>query len=571
MYIIGINSDMYISSACLLHNGRIIAACAEERLTRQKMTRVFPHKAIEFCLNEAGITSAQVDAYATSWNPAVYFQKFNPIFSGQRRHLVESLYSIPDNIMQLYGRPKAEYTHEEIAGEFGKTSIYHITHHRAHAANGFYLSPFEKAAIFTSDAQGEIETTTFCLGQGNKIELLNAINYPHSLGALYSSFTEFLGCRPNSDEWKVMAMASYGTANNSYYKTLKEELISFPDESSMELNLTYFNGFLHDQPNQYTQKLVDLLGPARQADEALTTKHYEIAAGLQQLSEEAAVHMLNGLFKQTKEKNLVLSGGFFMNSVLNGKITELTPFENVFISSCPDDSGNCFGAAYYLYHQILNHKRTISPMTHNSFGPSFSDEEIEKVLKSHKVSYQKIPHVEQVAAKQLVEGEIIGWFQGKMEFGQRALGNRSILADPRKQSTKDKVNLAIKYREAYRPFAPAVLQEKQDEYFEVGSRGDVLFMEKVYRVRQEIQDKIQAVVHTDGSGRIQTVKKETSPLYYALIEAFEKETGIPIVLNTSFNLNGEPIVCFPQDALRTFFACGMDSLFLGNYWIQKGK
>lgn len=571
MYIIGINNDMCISSACLLHDEKIIAAAAEERLSRQKMTRAFPQKAIDFCMQEAGITPEQVDAFATSWNPAVYFQKFNPIFSGQRRHLVENLYSVPDNIMHFYGRPKSEYTHEEIAGEFGKTNIYHITHHRTHAANGFYLSPFENAAIFTADAQGELEATTFCHGQGDKIKLLKAINYPHSLGLLYSSFTEYLGCRPNSDEWKVMAIASYGTANNSYYKMFKEKLVRFPDETSMELDLSYFNGFLHDQPNQYTQKLVDLLGEPRQAEEELTEKHYEIAAGLQQLSEDIAIHLLNGLFTQTQEKNLVLSGGFFMNSVLNGKITDLTPFENVFISSCPDDSGNCFGAAYYLYHQIFDNKRTLSPMTHNYFGPSYTDEEIEKILKTFKVPCQKVKDVAQVAAKRLAEGEIIGWFQGKMEFGQRALGNRSILADPRKQSTKDKVNLAIKYREAYRPFAPAVLQEKQDEYFEVGSRGDVLFMERVYQVRPEMQDKIQAVVHIDGSGRIQTVKKETSPLYHALIESFEKETGIPVVLNTSFNLNGEPIVCSPQDAMRTFFACGMDSLFLGDYWVQKGK
>jgi len=259
-----------------------------------------------------------------------------------------------------------------------------------------------------------------------------------------------------------------------------------------------------------------------------------------------------------------------MNSVFNGKVLELTPFENLFISSCPDDSGNCFGAALYLYNHILGEDRGV-PMSHNYYGPQYTNKEIEETLKGYNLNYTYEEQISQKVAKLLSEGNIIGWFQGRMEFGQRALGNRSILADPRKGDMKDKVNRAVKFRESFRPFAPAVLKEKQKEYFEIGRGGDVPFMEKVYPVIPDKQDKIPAVVHVDGSGRIQTVTKELNPKFYSLIEEFEKITHVPIVLNTSFNLNGEPIVCTPNDAIKTFYSCGLDVLVLGNYIVQKGS
>jgi carbamoyltransferase len=568
MKILGINNEMHISSACLIVDGKIVAAAAEERFTREKLTRKFPLQTIKYCFEEANIKMEEIDYIATSWNPGIYFTKYNPIYSGQRRHMVEQLYSVPDSLMQLYVRPEVDYVFQEISGSFGKTNTYYITHHRAHAANGFFLSPFSSAAILTADAQGEFESTTFCHGKDNKINFVKSISYPHSLGALYSTFTEFLGFRANSDEWKVMALASYADPNNEFYKRLKEEVVKFQGDGNFELNLSYFKGFLHDQPNLYTERLVETFGKARERDEELQERHFELASALQKISEEAIVHLLNWLFQQTREKNLVLSGGLFMNSVFNGKVLELTPFDNLFVSSCPDDSGNCFGAALYLYNHILGKGRSV-PMSHNYYGPQYTDSEIEETLKGYNLNYAYEENIFKKAAKLLSEGNVIGWFQGRMEFGQRALGNRSILADPRKADMKDKVNRAVKFRESFRPFAPAVIKEKQEEYFEIGKGGDVPFMEKVYPVIMDKRDQIPAVVHADGSGRIQTVIKELNPGFYSLIEEFEKITHVPIVLNTSFNLNGEPIVCTPSDAIKTFYSCGLDVLVLGNYIVQK--
>ena len=570
MKILGINNEMHISSACLIEDGKIVAAAAEERFTREKLTRKFPQETIKYCFKEANIKMEEVDYIATSWNPGIYFTKFNPLLSGQRRHMVEQLYSVPDNLMQLYVRPEVDYVFQEISGSFGKIKTYYITHHRTHAANGFFLSPFSSAAILTADAQGEFESTTFCHGKGNKINFVKSINYPHSLGALYSTFTEFLGFRANSDEWKVMALASYADPNNEFYKRLKEEVVKFQGDGDFELNLSYFKGFLHDQPNLYTERLVETFGRARERDEEFQERHFEIASALQKISEEAIVHLLNWLFQQTREKNLVLSGGLFMNSVFNGKVLELTPFDNLFVSSCPDDSGNCFGAALYLYNHILGKGRSV-PMSHNYYGPQYTDSEIEEALKGYNLNFAYEENIFKKAAKLLSEGNVIGWFQGRMEFGQRALGNRSILADPRKADMKNKVNRAVKFRESFRPFAPAVIKEKQEEYFEIGKGGDVPFMEKVYPVIMDKRDQIPAVVHADGSGRIQTVIKELNPGFYSLIEEFEKITHIPIVLNTSFNLNGEPIVCTPSDAIKTFYSCGLDTLVIGNYIVHKGR
>ena len=571
MRIIGINTEMYISSACLIEDGRIIAAACEERFTRKKMTRAFPNNAIRYCLEKAGVGINEIDFIVVSWNPAAYFTKFNPLFSAQRRHLVELAYSVPDNLMHFYGRPLAEHLYQEFGVGSSKCRIYYITHHRAHAANAFFLSGFDSAAILTADAQGEFESTTFCKGKSNKINVIQSINYPHSLGGLYSTFTEYLGFRPNSDEWKVMAMASYAQPENKFYEFIKENIVHFPTEESFELNLSFFKGFLHEQPGLFAEKLAQQFGPPRRSNEKIEERHFAVASALQKISEDIAVHLLKALYKNTAEKNLALSGGFFMNSVFNGKISQLTPFKKVFVSSCPDDSGNCFGAAFYLYNHILGHKRAPS-IKHNYFGPSYTKEEIKNTLSEFKLPFVYNDDVSQLAAKYISDGKIIGWFQGSMEFGQRALGNRSILADPRNPNMKDVINKAVKFREGFRPFAPAVLKEKQREYFEMeDTDGDVPFMEKVYPVKSSKRGDIPAVCHVDGSGRIQTVDKETNPKFYALIKEFEKISGVPVVLNTSFNLNNEPIVCSPKDALRTFFSCGLDVLIIDNYVVVKDK
>lgn len=569
MKIIGINNEMSISSACLIEDGKIVAAGAEERFTREKLTRKFPQNAIAYCLKEANLKLNEVDYIANSWNPGIYFKKFNPIFSGQRRHQIEQLYSVPDHLMKFHEKSMVDYVYQELSGEFGKTRLYYITHHRAHAANGFFLSPFDNAAILTADAQGEFESTTFCLGRGNKIKVLRSLNYPISLGTFYSTFTDYLGFKANSDEWKVMAMASYADSDNKYYRLMKKNVVKLKDDGTFELNLGYFNGFIHEQPNLFTEMMVKDFGPARKKNEEIHEHCFEIAAAIQKISEDVALHMLKWLYEHTKEKNLVLSGGSFMNSVFNGKALELTPFDNIYISSAPDDSGNCLGAALYLHNQLLGYERGES-MIHNYYGPGFSDREIEEALKGYNLSYEYNKEIEAQAARHISEGKIIGWFQGRMEFGQRALGNRSILADPRRSDMKDKVNSAVKFRESFRPFAPAVIKERQADYFEIGQGGDVPFMEKVYMVKADKKEKIPAVVHVDGSGRIQTVLTETNQTFHTLIEEFEKITGIPIVLNTSFNLNGEPIVCTPVDAIRTFFSCGLDLLIIGNFIVKKG-
>jgi carbamoyltransferase len=568
MRIIGINNEMYISSACLIEDGRIVAAGAEERFTRQKLTRQFPTEAITYCLKEGGLTMQDVDYVATSWNPGVYFSKFNPVFSGRRRHLVEQLYSVPDYLMAFYGRPQIDYVFQEACGEFGASRAYHITHHRAHAANGFFLSPFDTAAILTADAQGETESVTFGRGRDNAIHYLKSMHYPHSLGMLYSTFTEYLGFVANSDEWKVMALASYADPDNEFLRLFREHVIRFGPEGSFELNLSLFSGFLHEQPRLFTETMSALFGPARRKDESLEDRHYELAAALQKITEDVAVHMIIWLYERTGEKNLVLSGGSFMNSVFNGRVLDLTPFEQLFVSSSPDDSGNCFGAAFYLYNHILGNKRG-EAMVHNYYGPQYSDPEIRQVLSGYNLSFQHDENVCASAARMLAAGKIIGWFQGRMEFGQRALGNRSILTDPRRAEMKDKVNRAVKFRESFRPFAPAVLKERQNEYFDMDAGSEVPFMEKVYPVKAEQRGDIPAVVHVDGSGRIQSVDRETNERFYTLISEFEKITGVPVVLNTSFNLNGEPIVCSPVDAIRTFFSCGLDVLVLGNYIVSK--
>ena len=438
-----------------------------------------------------------------------------------------------------------------------------------HAANAFLPSPFAEAAILTADSQGELESTTFGVGRGTAIEVFKTIHHPHSLGAYYSTFTEFLGFRPHSDEWKVMALAAYADADNRYCRILRDEVVRLLPDGGFDLNLDFFKDFLFEEPNLYTPRFCERFGAPRAPDAPVETRHHEIAAAMQRMAEEVAFHMLRALHARTGCRNLAVSGGFFMNSVLNGKILANTPFESLFVSSSPDDSGNAIGAALYLHNHVLGRPER-HELTHNYLGPAFADNEIEATLTRFNLPATRMADVEAETARSLAEGKLVGWFQGRMEFGQRALGNRSILADPRTPGMKDKINLAVKYREAFRPFAPAILEEEANAFFEMDEGVAVPFMEKVYPVRATKRALIPAVVHADGSGRLQTVSRATNPRFHRLIEAFGKIANIPIVLNTSFNLNGEPIVCTPTDAIRTFFSCGLDVLVLGSYIVRKG-
>lgn len=567
MKVLGISPDLIISSAALVIDGEVVAGGAEERFTRQKRTRAFPINAIRFSLKQAGLTIRDIDFVAVAWNPGRYFEKYNPVFSSHRRERGEYLYSVPDNLLRLFGERKVTETEERIVVDGHEVRILYVDHHLAHAANAFLLSPFHEAAILTVDGMGEFDTTSFAVGSGSTINTYQTVAYPHSLGLFYATFTEFLGFQPDSDEWKVMALASYTNAQNEF-TPLVDKLVALREDGGFELDLTYFNYYNPRQGRFWAPKFEELFGRPRDKDDDLEARHYRIAAAMQEITEKALVHMLTALHRQTGKENVVVSGGVFMNSVFNGKILELTPFRDLFISSCPDDSGTAIGAALYVDHARGDHVKR-HQMTQNYYGPGYSDDEIRATLERFKIHSEYVPDVEVYTAKQLAAGKIIGWFQGRMEFGQRALGARSILADPRDPDMKDKVNRTIKYREAFRPFAPAILAKRAGEYFEGTGAASVPFMEKVYFIREEKRALIPAVTHVDGTGRLQTVDRFSNQRYRRMIEEFEKLTGVPIVLNTSFNLNGEPIVCSPEDALRTFFSSGLDLLVLGSNVVSK--
>jgi len=569
MKILGLNHDMYISSAALIINGKIVAACSEERLNREKLTRVFPTKAINYCLKKANINFDQIDYITNSYNPAVHLKKFHSIFSNYRRFRGDYYYSIPDFLAKNDKQIKkdSDYSCQKIRLGKKELNIYYVTHHLCHAANGFYLSPFKKSAILTSDGTGEDDTVNFLTGDNNKIKLLKGLKIPHSTGSFYSTFTEFFGYKPEADEWKVMALSAYGSKNNKYYKIIKN-MIDLKPDGSFELNQSYFKEHNTTIPNFYTDNFIKLLGKPKQKNEKFNRKDYEIASAMQQVFEDICFHMLRYLYSKTKIKNLVLSGGSFMNSVFNGKAEKFSPFNNVWLSSCPDDSGQSIGSALYLYNNILK-KKTRYELKHNFFGPSFKSEEVKKDLIKYKVNFKYKKNITKIVSQELANGKLVGWFQGQMEFGQRALGNRSILADPRKLNSKSRVNNAVKYREGFRPFAPAVIDEYAHEFFDLKKGQKVPFMEKVVLVKKGKRNLIPAVVHKDFTARVQTVDSKTNNLFYKLIGDFYKITGIPILLNTSFNLNGEPIVCSPTDAIRTFYSCGLDILAIDNYLIYK--
>tara|TARA_B100000787_G_scaffold140589_1_gene109602 strand:+ start:373 stop:2109 length:1737 start_codon:yes stop_codon:yes gene_type:complete len=575
MKIIGINHDMFITSAALISNGKIISAIPEERISREKLSRKFPEKAISEILKENKLDIDDIDIFSNSYNPINLMTKFNPIFSSSRRSRSDYLYSVPDYLFKLDRNIEplnSEYLIQEIKIKNKTKKIYFVNHHLSHAANAFFISPFKNSAILTADGRGEIDSCSFSLGVNNKINLIKKISFPHSVGSFYSTFTEFLGYKANSDEWKVMALSSYSkNKKNKFYNLIKKIVKINKIDGTFFLNTNFFKETVHEYGKLYSDELVKLFGSPRKSGEKITQRHNEIAGAMQIVSEEIVLNMLNWLQKKTKSKNLCVSGGFFMNSVFNGKITKLTKFENVFISSCPDDSGLSIGAALYVYNHILNKKKRFT-QRHNYYGPSFSNEEIKKTLDDYKIKYSyNKRNLSSIIAKQISEGKIIGWFQGKMEFGQRALGNRSILGDPRILENRNKINKIIKFRESFRPFAPSILSEYKTKFFQINKKETVNFMEKVFLIKKNMQHIIPAVTHIDGTGRLQTVEKKTNPKFYDLINEFFKITSVPILINTSFNLNGEPIVCSPKDAIRTFNTSGLDLLVIGDFIITKNN
>jgi len=567
MYILGLNHGEINSSAALYHNGKIIAAAPEERFNRIKRSKSFPKQSVQFCLDFAGIKLKDVGYIVQAWYPGAGWIKYNPLLSGNRIKREDYFYTVPDNLFNLTDRTEQDWIMMSLDND-GLPPIYYIKHHRTHAANAFYLSPFEEAAILTCDFRGEFETTTMGFGKGNEIKTLEKMFIPHSLGVLYSSFTELLGYQIDGDEWKVMALSAFDVDCSSHLEKIKSTF-KLLDNGLLELDVNYYKAAILGQPNLYTEKLVELLGGrVGIAGEEPDQWHYSIAKAMQIVFEEIAIHMLLNLYERTKLKNVVLGGGSFMNSVFNGKVIENTPFENVYISHSPSDVGNSIGAALYVAHNLKNEDRN-STFNSSYLGPSFSDEEIQKTLERRKIVYEKIEDIPKTVANILSRGEIIARFNGRMEFGERALGNRSILADPRAENIKDKINSIIKYREGYRPFAPVIIQEKVCNYFDVSETFTCHYMEKVVQIKKEFHKELPAVTHVDGSGRVQTVSEKHNLSFYQIIKEFELLTGLPIVLNTSFNIAGEPVVLSPDDALSTFYNSGLEYLMIGGFLVKK--
>ncbi|RZD44400.1 MAG: hypothetical protein CXT78_06685 [Thaumarchaeota archaeon] len=567
MIILGLNHGEINSSAVLLKNGKILAGAPEERFIRIKKTKSFPKNSIEFCLSEADIKLKECDYVAQAWNPGEYWRKFNPLLSGNRIKREDYLYTVRDNLYNFTERKIPSWTFLDSEGD-EMPPIYFVRHHLTHAANAFFLSPFDESAILTCDHRGEFETTTFGLGKNLDIEIFSKQTMPHSLGLFYAAFTELLGYRADNDEWRVMALSAFDVDYTEQLEKIRNT-IKLKENGLFELDQSYYNGGTLTEPKLFTQKLVHLLGDRiGKKNENPTDWHFAIAKAMQTVSEEIIFHILKHLHNVTKIDNLVLGGGFFMNSVCNGKITEKTPFKNVYISYAPADVGNSIGAALYVAHCIHREKRNYSFKSSN-LGPTFTDQEIHEVLERRKIICEKIDNPEQKIASLLESGHIVAVFNGKMEFGERALGNRSILGDPRKHDIKDKINSIIKYRESYRPFAPAVLSEKAHLIFDVPEGFDCNYMEKVMFVKNDFREKLPAITHVDGSGRLQTVQKEHNSFFYKIIEEFEKITDIPVVLDTSFNINGEPIVLSPDDALNTFFNSGLEFLMMNSFLVKK--
>jgi carbamoyltransferase len=575
MFILGINAYHGDSSAALVQDGNLIAAVEEERFTRIKHWAGFPAESIRYCLSEGGVDVHDLDHIAVSFNPRANISN-KLLFTFRNR---------PD-LKSILDRLKRQSKSLDIINEFGrvydcaassiKAKLHHVEHHAAHLASAYFTSPFDKAAILSIDGMGDFVSTLMASGEGNNFTVYNRIYYPHSLGFLYCAITMLLGFPNYGDEYKVMGLAPYGTP--SMMKVFRE--IIYPKGTGFELNLDYFNHHkngismlwkdgapkvhpFHSELMKRTLGLDDRLS----AD--LSGLKEDVAASLQFITEEVVVRLLNDLHKRYPSDNLCLAGGVAMNSVVNGKIQRQTPFKNIYVPPGAADNGGAFGAAFFVWNSLLKQQRRFV-LKHAFLGPGYEESEVIKTISRHKEElslnrYEEEDLINKVTDA-LCEGKIVGWYQGRMEFGARALGNRSLLADPRRGDARDIINLKIKFREKFRPFAPSVLRENVAEFFEDDVSSP--FMEKVVPIKNDKRGLIPAVTHVDGSGRLQTVDRAANSLYYDLIDRFREKTSIPLILNTSLNEN-EPIVCTPEEALQCFLRTRMDVMVLGNYYIRR--
>ena len=591
MYILGISCYFHDAAAALLQDGVLVAAAEEERFTRRKHDASFPRRAIQFCLEHAGITGEELDYVVFYEKPLM---KFSRIWRTGIENFPRSIGAFARSMPQWLS--DRLWIKNRLVGLLGvaPNRVLFVEHHLSHAASAFFCSPFDESAILTVDGVGE--WTTAGVGRAradwgddgtNSLKLDQEIRFPHSLGLLYSAFTSYLGFRVNSDEYKVMGMAPYGEP--TFLEKIRP-MISVSADGSFELDMKYFS-YAHSTASSFSSKFVDALGlPPREPEREFFTpkthpgrngvaskqnqQYADVAASIQRLTEDVLLKMARHALSQAGSRNLCMAGGVALNSVANGRILRETLCERLYIQPAAGDSGGALGAALYAYHVLLGEPRKFV-QEHAYYGKEYTPDEVKVTLDRSGIQYTRIDDDEQLVASvaaALVDGDTVGWFQGRFEWGPRALGNRSILADPRKAEMKDTVNVKIKFREPFRPFAPAVLEEHAEQYFDLGGSGSnypARFMLLVAPVVPDKQGSIPAVTHVDGSGRLQTISRKFNPRYYGLIEKFAESTGVPVLLNTSFNLRTEPIVTSPSNAVATFGSSGLDLLVLENFLVRK--
>lgn len=583
MYILGIDCYGHDSAAALMKNGELVALAEEERFVREKHTTQFPYHAIDYCLKEAGIQGTDLHYIGYYWRP----------FIGIGHRIIHTIRYFPASIQLIKSRKDKDLfpmlkikdlIWETLNMDHHPAKFEYVEHHLAHASSTFFVSPFEEAAILSIDAVGEWTTTWFGYGLGCEIIKIKEIGFPHSIGMLYGAVTEYLGFKFASGEGKVMGLAPYGTP---VFIDEFRKIVQLKPRGEFKLDLSYFDYHKYGRGHWVSEKFIDRFGPPRKPEGEMEQRFVDVAASLQLITEEVGLHMAEYLYQKTGLKALCLAGGVALNSVMNGRILQESSFSGIYVQPLANDAGTSLGVALYL-DIVKNGGDRRFKMDHPYWGPHFDDHQVEMCLLRKNIPFEYLGHkvesrwesVERTeqkveiaaaikAAELLAQGYIIGWFQDRMEVGPRALGNRSILADPRNHKMKDILNEKVKHRESFRPFAPSILEECVGEYFECDYPSP--FMILVYAIKKDKRNVIPAVTHIDGTGRIQTVSQKTNPKYWALINEFRKITRVPVILNTSFNVRGEPIVCTPEDALNCFLGTGMDYLFLGNYLIDKRK
>ncbi len=564
MNILGVNCYGHDASATLLIDGELVCAVEEERFLRKKHTGAFPENAIKCCLDAGNLKGRDLDAVGFYWDPSVHRLRQA---AHLLRYLPASLHLLgarADTARLLAGIKPTLSAHLGVP----ESKIHYVEHHLAHAASAFFVSPFEDAAIFSYDGVGEWTTTLYAMGRANRIEKRGEVFFPHSLGDFYSMVSEFLGFRHSGGEGKVMGLASYGDPEE-FYEPLRS-IVHLLGDGQYRVAPSYLAYHTHGKKRWFSPKFVELMGPPRPHESEMTRRYENIAASLQRVVEDCVLELMRWHHRQTQTPRLTISGGVGLNSVINGRIITETPFTEVFVQPAANDASGSLGSAFYLWNQVFGKPRRYV-MNHAYVGPEIPAHEHQAVLEREGLPYERLAREALIerAADYLADGKIIGWFQGRMEYGPRSLGNRSILAAPFPAEMKDVINARVKHREPFRPFAPSLPAERVGEFFEHDYPSPFMLM--VYKTRPEKRGVIPAVDHVDGTGRVQAVVRDTNPLYYDLITRFGQKTGVPVLLNTSFNVRGEPIMHRPEQAIDCFLGEDMDALVLGPFIVEKDK